>query len=56
MMSFRVSAILPDTPVQSSGMRTEKSPFFKAIKVVSSSLTSNCSPISVMVFIAWVPS
>ena len=54
MMSFRVSAILPDTPVQSSGMRTEKSPFFRAINVVSSSLTSNCSPISVMVFIAWI--
>jgi hypothetical protein len=51
MMSFRVSAILPDTPVQSEGMRTEKSPFFSAISVESSSLTSSCSAMSVMLFI-----
>src|SRR5437870_12868699 len=32
IISFSVSAILPATPVLSSGMRTEKSPFLSATK------------------------
>ncbi len=51
MMSLSVSAIFPEMPVRSDGMRAVKSPFFRAIKVASSSLASNSSAISVMLFI-----
>ena len=40
MTSLKVSATLPATPVQSSGRRTEKSPFFKAVKAVSKAVVS----------------
>ena len=38
--SLKVSATLPATPVQSSGRRTEKSPFFKAVKAVKRAVVS----------------
>src|SRR6185503_13313816 len=38
MMSFSVSAIFPASPVHSPGRRTEKSPFLKATRALSSSL------------------
>ncbi len=41
--SLKVSAILPAVPIHSTGRRTEKSPFFKAIMVFRSWLTSNAS-------------
>ena len=52
MMSLSVSAILPAMPIQSDGMRTEKSPFFSAISVDRSTFASSCSPISVILFMA----
>ena len=44
-ISFRVSAILPATPVRSTGRRAEKSPSLKAIKVFSNVLQSSASVI-----------
>ena len=41
MMSLSVSAILPSMPVQSSGMRAEKSPFLTAVKTLNNSLGSS---------------
>ena len=41
-MSLRVSAILPATPVWSTGRRTEKSPSLKAIRVFSRVLRIKC--------------
>ncbi len=51
MMSLRVSAILPEMPLQSDGMRAVKSPFLSAISVASRSLMSSSSASSVMLFI-----
>src|SRR5262249_55937561 len=46
--SLNVSATLPATPTQSAGKRTEKSPFFKAVRAVSMEVVSNaCSPGSI---------
>ena len=42
-MSLSVSAILPATPVWSTGRRTEKSPSLKAIKVFNNVLVSSAS-------------
>ena len=44
IMSLSVSAIFPLIPVQSSGMRAEKSPFFTAVKTLNNSLGSNSPP------------
>ncbi len=49
MMSLSVSAIFPASPVQSDGMRAEKSPFLSAFNVASSTLTSRSSAISVFI-------
>src|SRR5258706_16012090 len=51
MMSLKVSAILPASPVQSPGKRAEKSPFLKASKVFKSSLAFNESDLTVWVLI-----
>src|SRR5712671_2105468 len=51
MMSLKVSAILPASPVQSPGKRAEKSPFLKASKVFKSNLVFNESDLTVWVFI-----
>ena len=40
MTSLKVSATLPATPVQSSGSRTVKSPFFKAVRAVNKAVVS----------------
>ena len=39
-ISLRVSAILPSTPIWSTGILTEKFPFLKAIRVLSRMLVS----------------
>jgi hypothetical protein len=44
MMSFSVSAILPLTPLQPEGSRTEKSPFFKPMRTCRRAAES--SPLS----------
>src|SRR5262249_43940154 len=42
--SLKVSATLPATPVHSTGRRTEKSPFFKAVRAVSKTVVSSPVP------------
>src|SRR6266478_5474013 len=49
MMSLKVSAILPASPVQSPGRRAEKSPFLKARRVFKSSFVFSESDLT-----AWV--
>src|SRR6266446_4158196 len=49
MMSLKVSAILPASPVQSPGKRAEKSPFLKASRVFKSSFVFSESLLTVWV-------
>src|SRR5882724_6236967 len=49
MMSFRVSAILPASPVHSPGKRAEKSPFLNATNVFSNSFALSESVVRVSV-------
>src|SRR5258708_3483726 len=53
MMSLKVSAILPASPVQSPGKRAEKSPFLKASKVFKSSFVFSESVLTVWVRIGF---
>ena len=48
IISFSVSAILPSRPVRSVGIRTEKSPFFRAVRAASNILRSRSCGKSVM--------
>ena len=49
--SFSVSATFPATPILSTGMRAEKSPFLKAVKTFNSSRVSRVSGVACAVFI-----
>src|ERR1700704_1811175 len=53
MMSLKVSAILPASPVQSPGRRAEKSPFLKASRVFKSSFVFSDSGLTVWVRIGF---
>src|SRR5258706_14731024 len=53
MMSLKVSAILPASPVQSPGKRAEKSPFLKASRVFKSSFVFSESLLTVWVRIGF---
>src|SRR6266550_528074 len=53
IMSLKVSAILPASPVQSPGRRAEKSPFLKASRVFKSSFVFRESVLTVWVRIGF---